>query len=196
MAAPAIEPTLARALVRPVFLRSLVAALFALPTVFIFSLDHTYLRYGAAALFVLTASQIYDHVKTSDSLTPEAAAPAQLPRLLAAVVLLLGGVGMLFATSTAFAAIVVGITLVLAGAAELTAWARTRKVFEPARDFLIIGLAEAGTGLVLLFANNLNVHGILGVLAGGMLIVAIFGFITAVGYRFEAKEVGADPSAE
>lgn len=193
MAAPDIEPQLARALIRPVFLRSLIAAAFAIPTVFIFSLDFTYLRYGAAALFVLTASQIYDHVKTSDRLVPDASRPAQLPRLLAAVVLLLGGVGLLFAASTGFAAVIIGAALVLAGAAELTAWARAKKVFEPARDWLIIGLAEVGTGAALLVANHLNVHGVLGVLAGGMLINAIFGFITAVGYRLDGKQGATDP---
>ncbi len=193
MDAPALEPKLARALIRPVFLRSLIAALFAVLAVFIFSLDHSYLRYGAAAMLVLTASQIYDHVKTSDSLAPEAARPAQLPRLLAAVALLLGGVGTLFATSTAFAAVVIGATLVLAGAAELAAWVRARKVFEPARDWLITGLAQAGTGAALLVANHLNVHGVLGVLAGGMLIIAIFGFITAVGYRLDGKQAATDP---
>ncbi|MFC0582536.1 hypothetical protein [Micrococcoides hystricis] len=194
MAALPTDPALARALTRPVFLRALIAALFAIPTIFIFSLDNTYLRFGAAALFVLTASQIYDHVKVSTAHAPKASVPIQLPQLLAAIVLMLGGVGMLFVTTPQLEAIVIGGTLGIAGVAEVVAYFRGRSSFWPARDFLVIGIAHAGTGVFLLLANQLNEHGILGVLAGGMLIVAVFGLITTFGYRYEAKRETAESS--
>lgn len=179
-------PALARALTRPVFLRALIAGLFAIPTIFIYGLGQDYLRYGAAALFVLTASQIWDHVKAtrahdSDS---EAIHPGQL---ITAVALMLGGVGMIFATTPFVAALIAGSTLTVAGAAELFAWYKGRKVFLPARDLLISGLVQAGTGLALVIANHLNPHALLGVLAGGMLIISVFWLIAAIGYRFDSK---------
>src|SRR5699024_11318547 len=86
----------------------------------------------------------------------------------------------------------------LSGIAELWAFS-WRKVFGPARDHLIAGLAAIAVAGILVFIQNLDYHRIFGITGTYALIVAVLVGISGIGYwldtRKAVKEDGYVPPA-
>jgi hypothetical protein len=166
---------------KPILIRALIAAIFGLTTVFLQEPGLGVLKYGLAAYFVFSGSGLWEYLRRDP--VPEA---MRGPLSIAAAVFMLGAIALLFAGSELVAGIIAAAALIAAGIAELVAWARYRKSFVPARDQLYTGGIGVLSGIGLLLFLNLDAHGLLGIVGGGAIIIAVVLAISGFGFRHDA----------
>lgn len=166
---------------KPILIRALIAVIFGLTTVFLQEPGLGVLKYGLAAYFVFSGSGLWEYLRRDP--VPE---KMRGPLSIAAAVFMLGAIALLFAGSVLVAGIIAAVALIGAGAAELVAWARHRKDFVPARDQLYTGLVGALSGVGLLLFLHLDAHGLLGIVGGGAIIIAVVLAISGFGFRHDA----------
>lgn len=166
---------------KPILIRALIAVIFGLTTVFLQEPGLGVLNYGLAAYFVFSGSGLWEYLRRDP--VPER---MRGPLSIAAAVLMLGAVALLFAGSVFVAGIIAAAALIGSGAAELTAWAQHRTAFVPARDQLYTGLVGALSGVGLLLFLHLDAHGLLGIVGGGAIVIAVVLAISGFGFRHDA----------
>lgn len=166
---------------KPILVRALIAVIFGLTTVFLQEPGLGVLKYGLAAYFVFSGSGLWEYLRRDP--VPER---MRGPLSIAAAVLMLGAIALLFAGSVFVAGIIAAAALIGSGAAELVAWAQHRKAFVPARDQLYTGLVGALSGVGLLLFPNLDAHGLLGIVGGGAIVIAVVLAISGFGFRHDA----------
>ncbi|WP_413544314.1 hypothetical protein [Citricoccus nitrophenolicus] len=166
---------------KPILVRALIAVIFGLTTVFLQEPGLGVLKYGLAAYFVFTGSGLWEYLRRDP--VPER---MRGPLSIAAAVLMLGAIALLFAGSVFVAGIIAAVALIGSGAAELVAWAGHRRAFVPARDQLYTGLVGALSGVGLLLFLHLDPHGLLGIVGGGAIIIAVVLAISGFGFRHDA----------
>lgn len=178
---------------KPILIRALIAVIFGLTTVFLQEPGLGVLKYGLAAYFVFSGSGLWEYLRRDP--VPE---KMRGPLSIAAAVFMLGAIALLFAGSVFVAGIIAGVALIGSGVAELVAWARHRKEFVPARDQLYTGLVGALSGVGLLLFLHLDAHGLLGIVGGGAIIIAVVLAISGFGFRHDAgpaARAAAEPRA-
>ena len=173
----------AQALARPVWVRAVITAIFAVVTIFWQDETLTLFKVAVAGYFVLGASAVWDYAKDED-LVP---AKVRGPLALGAAAWVLSGVAAVFVGTTTAAAVVAAIGFVTMGAAELVAGIRGRGEFVPARDQVLLGAVGTATGLGLLIGMQLDVHGILGIAGMGVIIMAVLLMISGAGMVHDAR---------
>ncbi|MGM7669664.1 hypothetical protein [Microbacterium sp. A93] len=166
---------------KPILIRALIAVIFGLTTVFLQEPGLGVLKYGLAAYFVFSGTGLWEYLRRDP--VPER---MRGPLSIAAAVLMVGAIALLFAGSVFVAGIIAAVALIGSGAAELVAWARHRRDFVPARDQLYTGLVGALSGVGLLLFLNLDAHGLLGIVGGGAIIIAVVLAISGFGFRHDA----------
>lgn len=166
---------------KPILIRALIAVIFGLTTVFLQEPGLGVLKYGLAAYFVFSGSGLWEYLRRDP--VPE---KMRGPLSIAAAVFMLGAIALLFAGSVLVAGIIAAVALIVSGAAELVAWARHRKDFVPARDQLYTGLVGALSGVGLLLFLHLDAHGLLGIVGGGAIVIAVVLAISGFGFRHDA----------
>lgn len=175
---------------KPILIRALIAVIFGLTTVFLQEPGLGVLKYGLAAYFVFSGSGLWEYLRRDP--VPER---MRGPLSIAAAVLMLGAIALLFAGSEFVAGIIAAVALIGSGAAELVAWAQYRRAFVPARDQLYTGLVGALSGVGLLLFLNLDAHGLLGIVGGGAIISAVVLAISGFGFRHDAGPAAREAEA-
>jgi hypothetical protein len=166
---------------KPILVRALIAAIFGLTTVFLQEPGLGVLKYGLAAYFVFSGSGLWEYLRRDP--VPEA---MRGPLSLAAAVFMVGAIALLFAGTPFIAGLIAAIALIGSGLAEVVAWARHRREFVPARDQLYTGTVGILSGIGLLVFLRLDPHGMLGIVGGGAIIIAVLLAISGFGFRHDA----------
>ncbi|GAB3528295.1 hypothetical protein GCM10027402_29910 [Arthrobacter monumenti] len=183
---------------KPLLLRALIAAVFGALT--IFWQEPSALVMGISGAFYLIGTGVAIHwlrekLRSAREI-PDNPLTLRLLRFSAGV-LLGGGVATVTFTTPEIFSIVVTVALLLAGAVEIFLGLKHRRTTEIGRDWLITGVVNAATALILpalpLFAP-LEPHALLGVLGGSAIITAVVLLLAALGYRHEAQSGKAGPS--
>lgn len=186
--APKTSAIQAQDVYRPVLLRGLTAVAYALISIFWIGADQKVLSYSTAGLLVLTGVFMWQYASV-----PSAPAKPRNLYALGAGIMLLAGITMFFASTPALVAYVAAAAFVIAGVCEITVFAKYRAEFPPYRNQLISGAVATGVGLALLFAGNLDVHGVLGMIGGSAVVFAVFELIAAFGHLHDSRR---KPAAE
>lgn len=173
----------AAALIRPVWVRAVVTALFAVVAIFSQEETLTLLKFSLAGFFVIGASAVWDYAKDVD-VVPDS---VRGPLAFGAAAWVLSGVAAVFVGTTTAAAVVAGIGFLAMGAAELIAGIRGRQEFVPARDQMVLGGIGAATGLGLLAAMGLDPHGVMGMAGTGVIVMAVLLLISGAGMVHDSK---------
>jgi hypothetical protein len=166
---------------KPILVRALIAAIFGLTTVFLQEPGLGVLKYGLAAYFVFSGSGLWEYLRRDP--VPEG---MRGPLSVAAAVLMLGAIALLFTGTPFVAGLIAAIALIGSGLAEVVAWARYRREFVPARDQLYTGAVGILSGIGLLLFLHLDPHGMLGIVGGGAIIIAVLLAISGFGFRHDA----------
>jgi hypothetical protein len=166
---------------KPILVRALIAAIFGLTTVFLQEPGLGALKYGLAAYFVFSGSGLWEYLRREP--VPEG---MRGPLSVAAAVFMVGAIVLLFAGTPFVAGLIAAIALIGAGLAEVVAWARYRREFVPARDQLYTGAVGILSGIGLLIFLHLDPHGMLGIVGGGAIVIAVLLAISGFGFRHDA----------
>lgn len=166
---------------KPILIRALIAVIFGLTTVFLQDPGLGVLKYGLAAYFVFSGSGLWEYLRRDP--VPE---KMRGPLSIAAALFMVGAIALLFAGSVVVAGIIAAVALIGSGTAEVVAWAQHRRAFVPARDQLYTGLVGVLSGVGLLLFLHLDAHGLLGIVGGGAIIIAVLLAISGFGFRHEA----------
>ncbi|GGC79671.1 hypothetical protein GCM10011512_02830 [Tersicoccus solisilvae] len=155
--------------------RGLVCALFGLTTTFWATPDDTAMHVMVAVYMLLLGLVNW-----------RISAAVRDRRVLAyALTIALFGVIVLVAPSRAMFAMVAALGFTLFGLMEASVCWMSRRSHPVVRDGVIIGLAMAGSGIILPLVQDLGPHGMLGVLGGGAIICAVVMLIGALTVRHE-----------
>ncbi|GAA1659306.1 hypothetical protein GCM10010977_08300 [Citricoccus zhacaiensis] len=166
---------------KPIIIRALIAAIFGLTTVFLQDFGLPVLKYGLAAYFVFSGSGLWEYLRRDP--VPE---KMRGPLSIAAALFMAGAIALLFAGTEFVAGIIAAVALIGSGLAEFVAWLQYRKAFVPARDQLYTGAVGALSGVGLLLFLHLDAHGLLGIVGGGAIIIAVLLAISGFGFRHDA----------
>lgn len=183
MPAPKTTVTQAQEVFRPVLLRGLTAAGYALVSIFWIGADQKVLSYATAGLLVLTGVFMWQYASVGS-----APAKSRAPYALGAGIMLLAGITTLFAATPAMVAYVAAAGLIVGGIAEIMVFAKYRAEFPPYRNQLISGVVAAVVGGALLFAGGMDVHGVLGMIGGSAVVFAVFELIAAFGHLHDSRK--------
>jgi len=169
---------------KPVLIRAGVALIFGLTTVFVQNPGLTWMKVAFALYLVFSGSALWEYLRRDP-----VPVGMRSPLSLAAAAWMLGTVVLVIMGSPAAVGIVVGLALLAGGAAELTAWARFRREFIPARDQLWTGLVGALSGLGVLVGavQGFGPHALLGIAGGGAIIVGVLMLISGLGFHHEVR---------
>lgn len=169
---------------KPILIRAVVALIFGLTTVFVAEPGLLWMKVALALYLVFSGSAMWEYLRRDP--VPEA---MRAPLSMAAAAWMLGVAVLLFLGSPAAVGAAAAVALVAGGAAELTAWARHRQEFIPARDQLWTGLVGLGSGLGLALGalQGLDPHGQLGIVGGGALIVGVLLAVSGLGFHHEVR---------
>lgn len=169
---------------KPVLIRAGVALIFGLTTVFVQNPGLTWMKVAFALYLVFSGSALWEYLRRDP-----VPVGMRSPLSLAAAAWMLGTVVLVIMGSPAAVGIVVGLVLLAGGAAELTAWARFRREFIPARDQLWTGLVGALSGLGVLVGavQGFGPHALLGIAGGGAIIVGVLMLISGLGFHHEVR---------
>lgn len=169
---------------KPVLIRAGVALIFGLTTVFVQNPGLTWMKVAFALYLVFSGSALWEYLRRDP-----VPVGMRSPLSLAAAAWMLGTVVLVIMGSPAAVGIVVGLALLAGGAAELTAWARFRLEFIPARDQLWTGLVGALSGLGVLVGavQGFGPHALLGIAGGGAIIVGVLMLISGLGFHHEVR---------
>ncbi|WP_155852695.1 DUF308 domain-containing protein [Arthrobacter sp. H14] len=176
---------------KPLLLRALIAAVFGALTIF-WQEPSALVMGGSGAFYLIgTGVAMYwlrDRLRQSAGSSGDALTLNLLRS--AGIALAVGGVLIVIFPTPEIFSIVVTIALLPAGAVEIFLGLRHRRTTVIGRDWLITGVVNAATGLILpavpLFAV-LEPHALLGVLGGSAIITAVVLLLAALGYRHEAQ---------
>lgn len=166
---------------KPILVRALIAAIFGLTTVFLQQPGLGVLKYGLAAYFLFSGSGLWEYLRRDP--VPEG---MRGPLSVAAAVFMLGAVALIFAGTPFVAGLIGAIALIGSGLAEVVAWVKYRRAFVPARDQLYTGGAGILSGAGLLVFLHLDPHGMLGIVGGGAIVIAVLLAISGFGFRHDA----------
>nr|WP_255718580.1 hypothetical protein [Micrococcus sp. ACRRV] len=153
-------------------------------TVFVQNPGLTWMKVAFALYLVFSGSALWEYLRRDP-----VPVGMRSPLSLAAAAWMLGTVVLVIMGSPAAVGIVVGLALLAGGAAELTAWARFRREFIPARDQLWTGLVGALSGLGVLVGavQGFGPHALLGIAGGGAIIVGVLMLISGLGFHHEVR---------
>ncbi|MGR6899818.1 MULTISPECIES: DUF308 domain-containing protein [Glutamicibacter] len=188
MPAPKSTATQAQEVFRPVLLRGLTAAAYALISIFWIGADLKVLSYSTAGLLVLTGVFMWQYASVAT-----VPAKARAPYAFGAGIMLLAGITTLFASTPAMVAYMAAVGLLVGGVSEIVVFAKYRHEFPPFRNQLISGAVAAGVGVALAFAGQLDTHGVLGMIGGSAVVFAVFELIAAFGHLHDSRK---NPAAE
>src|SRR5699024_4146926 len=187
---PKIDLDTTAVIFRPVLIRPGVAALVGLATFCIQEPSDAVVNYGTAIFFLFSGSAMWEYLRR-DPIPEAMRTPLSLMAavwMLAALTLVgvqLGGV------APTVTWIVIAAVLGLSGIAELWAFS-WRKVFGPARDHLIAGLAAIAVAGTLVFIQNLDYHRIFGITGTYALIVPVLVGLSGLGYWLDTRLAAKD----
>ena len=172
----------------PILLRSVIAAVYGALTIFWQEPTLSVLAAAGGIYLVLTGVSVWRMaVLARASQVP--AVPAAL--LAAAAIYAVAGVVVGVFQSVGIFAYVAGAALLVGGAIELVFWFRARKLFVPARDWLITGVVGIGAGVLLpvflALPAGSQAHALLGVSGGAAVITAVILAISGLGLRHDAS---------
>lgn len=183
MSAPKSSAIQAQDVFRPVLLRGLSAAAYALVSIFWIGADLKVLSYATAGLLVLTGVFMWQYASV-----PSAPVKSRGPYAFGAGIMLLAGITTLFASTPAMVSYMAAVGFLIGGVSELVVFAKYRREFPPYRNQLVSGVVALGMGAALLFAGHLDVHGILGMIGGGAVVFAVFELIAAFGHLHDSRK--------
>ncbi|MCC9205758.1 hypothetical protein [Arthrobacter sp. zg-Y769] len=170
----------------PMLVRSMVAAVYGVLTVFWQDPTEPVLVFAGGAYLLLTGVALWP------MLTAARGHGNVRPVLLveAAAYVLAGAATLAFASAEAFRA-AGAAALILGGALEIFLWVRHRADFLPARDWLITGAAALAAGVLVPLFYDLGVRALLGVTGGAAIITAVIVAISALGARHDSRTAAA-----
>lgn len=178
---------------QPLLVRALVAAAFGALTIFwqepsgrVMALSGAFYLLGTGA----ATHWLRERLRGKDP-TPDSVLTLRL-LLFSTAVLFVGGVLTVTLTTPELFAISAAAALLIAGAVEIFLGLRHRRSSVIGRDWLITGVVNAATALVLLALPLLaprEPHSVLGVLGGSAIITAVVLLLAALGYRHDARTV-------
>ncbi|MBO0896969.1 MULTISPECIES: hypothetical protein [Arthrobacter] len=174
----------------PILLRSATAAAFAILTVFWQSPGVGVLSVAGGLYLLLTGVSVWRMaVLAGTSGEPR----IRSLQLLEAAGYALAGLAVLALRSVEAFLAAAGLALVVGGVVELYLWAKSRKTFLPARDWLITGAVSLGTALILAVVQlmGLGAHAMLGVTGGSAIIIAVMLATSGLGARWDARSQGS-----
>lgn len=182
---------------KPLLLRALIAAVFGALTIFWQEPSSLVMAVSGAFYLIGSGVAMYwlrDGIRQSGRSSVDALTLNLLRS--AGIILTMGGVFIVIFPTPEIFSIVVTVALLPAGAVEIFLGLRHRRTTEIGRDWLITGVVNAATALILpalpLFAP-LEPHALLGVLGGSAIITAVVLLLAALGYRHEAQSGKAGP---
>ncbi len=176
---------------QPLLVRALVAAAFGAFTIFWQEPSARVMALSGAFFLVGTGAAIHwlrERLRAADVM-PGSVLTLRLLRLSAAVLFAGGVLTVILPTPDAFA-ITAAAALLIVGAVEIFLGLRYRRSSDVGRDWLITGIVNAATALVLLALPLLapwEPHSVLGVLGGSAIITAVVLLLAALGYRHDAR---------
>lgn len=166
----------------PMLVRSLVAAVYGVLTIFWQDPTEPVLAYAGGAFLLLTGAALIPMLSAARG------HGTVRPLLLAeAAVYVLAGAATLILSSAEVFRVTAAAALILGGAVELFLWVKQRRAFLPARDWLITGAASLVSGLLVPVVYPLGVRALLGVTGGAAIIIAVIVAISALGARHDAR---------
>ncbi|GAA1140241.1 hypothetical protein [Nesterenkonia lutea] len=182
MSVKKIPASTAEELIRPVWVRAVITAVFAVVAIFWQEETVTLLKISLAAFFVLGATAVWDYAKIES-------VPMALrgPLALGAAAWVLSGIAVLFVNTPAAAAVIAAVGFGAMGVAELVGGLRTRREFIPAREQLTLGAVGVLTALGLAVGLGLDPHGVLGIAGMGVVIMAVLLLISGAGLLHDAR---------
>lgn len=180
--APKTTQVQAQDVFRPVLLRGLTAAIYALLSIFWVGADVKVLSYSTAAFLVVTGVFMWQYV-TVDS-APE---KSRGPYALGAGLMLMAGIATIFATTTMWIGLLAAFAFLVTGLVELYVFFTLRAQFPPFRNQLVTGVVGLILAAATIFGFNMDAHAMFGVIGGGAIVLAVFVLIAGFGHRHEIK---------
>lgn len=186
---------------QPLLLRALIAAVFGAFTIFwqeptaaVMAVSTGLYLVGSAASVYLLRNRLGGH---EAGLKGEKLTRGLLR--LTGVVLAVGGLlSVMFQTPGAYMPLI-GATLLVAGAVEISLGLYHRRDRGLGRDWLIIGVVNAATALLLVLLPMFAApkpHALLGVVGGSAIVIAVLMMLAGLGYRHDAAPgTGEHPEA-
>jgi len=172
----------------PILLRSVIAAVYGALTIFWQEPTLPVLAAAGGIYLVLTGVSVWRMAALARA-SQVPAVPAAL--LAAAAIYAAAGVIVAVFQSNEVFAYVAAAALLIGGAIELVFWYRARKLFVPARDWLITGVVGIGAGVLLpvflALPEGSQVQALLGVSGGAAVITAVILAISGLGLRHDAS---------
>ncbi|MBD7994800.1 hypothetical protein H9639_05755 [Arthrobacter sp. Sa2CUA1] len=172
----------------PILLRSAIAAVYGAVTIFWQEPTVAVLAVAGGIYLVLTGVSVW-RMSALAKTCGVALVPAAL--LAAAAVYAVVGVLVAVVQSVQVFAYAAGAALVFGGVVELVLWFRARKLFVPARDWLITGVVGIGAGVLLpvflALPDGSHAQALLGVSGGAAVITAVILAISGLGLRHDAS---------
>ena len=179
----------------PILLRSVIAAVFGVLTIFWQDPDVLVLSIAGGLYLLLTGVAVW---RTAALAGVQGQARVRTLQLLEAVLYAVAGLAVLALRSVEAFCVAAGAALLVGGVVELYLWATARRVFLPARDWLITGAVSAGAAAILVAVQimDLGAHAMLGVSGGSAVIIAVMLATSGLGARWDARSgSGAAPAA-
>ena len=166
----------------PMLVRSLVAAVYGVLTIFWQDPTEPVLAYAGGAFLLLSGAALLP------MLAPARGHGSVRTLLLAeaAAYVLAGAATLLLASAETFR-VAAAAALILGGIVEIFLWTKQRGAFLPARDWLITGAASLVSGLMVPLVYGLGVRALLGVTGGAAVIIAVIVSISALGARHDSR---------
>ncbi|UPO76556.1 MULTISPECIES: hypothetical protein [Arthrobacter] len=172
----------------PILLRSVIAAVYGAVSIFWQEPTVAVLALAGGVYLVLTGVSVW-RMSALAKASGAAMVPAAL--LAAAAVYAVAGVLVAVIQSAEVFAFTAGAALLIGGAIELVLWFRARKLFVPARDWLITGVVGIGAGVLMPVFLGLpeagHVQALIGVSGGAAIITAVILAISGLGLRHDAS---------
>ena len=189
--APKTTPVQAEQVFRPVLLRGLTAAVYALLSIFWVNVDDKTLAYSTAGFLIITGVFMWQYV-TVDS-APEKSRGAYA---LGAGLMLIAGIATFFVSTPMWVGFIAAGALLIAGISELYVFFALRGAFPPFRNQMITGAVSVVLAAAVAAGYTMDAHGMFGLLGGGAIVLAVFELIAGFGHRHEMKAKPADAETD
>lgn len=180
--APKTTPAQAQDVFRPVLLRGITAALYALVSIFWIGADEKVLGYSTAAFLVVTGVFMWQYVTV-----PSAPDKSRNAYALGAGLMLLSGIATLFVSTAMWIGFIAAFAFLVTGLVELYVFFTLRHQFPPFRNQLVTGVVALVVAAAAVVGYQMDAHAMFGIIGGGAIVLAVFVLIAGFGHRHEMK---------
>lgn len=180
--APKTTPAQAQDVFRPVLLRGITAALYALVSIFWIGADEKVLGYSTAAFLVVTGVFMWQYVTV-----PSAPDKSRNAYALGAGLMLLSGIATLFVSTAMWIGFIAAFAFLATGLVELYVFFTLRNQFPPFRNQLVTGVVALVVAAAAVVGYQMDAHAMFGIIGGGAIVLAVFVLIAGFGHRHEMK---------